>query len=181
MVSQVTVTRQWFVFSTIVFAGMIVQAQGSSLTYSQVVEADNPTYYWNFDDTGSTTANLGSGSGGALYGRATTPRVASTTNAGGLSLGEAGAATWTNYYYGGTTMGEYGYTQYAIEYWLKLNDLTSQVYVMTAGSGGGNSSTLYSWTSSGKLQYFNGGFADMQTVAQTHGITWSSATNRMAR
>ncbi len=100
---------------------------GAATTYQDIVLADNPDYYWTFDEASGNTSNLGSlGSGGGgndLVPGGSEVRGPSTNNAGGLSLGNGaffpntGGAASEMWVAGGLSDG--GYTQYIIEFWFR--------------------------------------------------------------
>ena len=93
MVSRVATRGQWFLLSLIGVALWTCQARAENLTYDQVVLADNPAYFWTFNESSGNALNYGTQAAAALT--PTDPltadnRAASNyTTPGGLSLGSA--------------------------------------------------------------------------------------------
>jgi hypothetical protein len=158
--------------------GFAVAAQASTLTYDQVVQADAPTYYWNFSEAGGNALNNGTAAGGVLAPGASAARVASgVTNGGGLSLGNAisfdgtGNQIWSANADGtvGTKLGDStNYTSYAIEFWVKMTGAGAQ-YISIGGhvtsptqDDGNDPSVIYG---------FNSGKIELYTVSSPNGRT----------
>lgn len=114
--------------------GMAAQAQADLLTYQQVVKADNPNYYWTWEEaTGAALNNGVQGIGGTLGAGSAAVRAASWHNNGGLSLGTcasfSGTANqvWSTQVAGGSLESDSAnYSNYAIEFWAKLSSGAQQ-------------------------------------------------------
>lgn len=120
--------------------GTIV-SDASDATYKDYVLAGGPRYYWNWD-SGSfvqpnlSVTNLGTVAGGLLTeGSAPTP-VAGTSNARGLSLGNAASypnlGPHENWYTWNTsnTFNDATYTRWAVEFWLNVDPSITGVAIL---------------------------------------------------
>ena len=125
-----------FVLVVVVLAGV---HQAAASAYTDAVLAENPLFYWNFDEAAGNAQNLGSvGNAPAnqLAPQNSATRGASTSTAGGVSLGLAaefdgqtrepvagGAVLDDCRFYAadldGTDVGD----QWALEFWAKQDDL----------------------------------------------------------
>ena len=95
------------------------QAQGSP--YTDAVLADGPLYYWNFDEaSGNAIEQVGGAVADELTPTGAT-RVASTSTAGGVSLGSAADFDGTDDYFKAANLsGSTDLTSYAIEMWVRV-------------------------------------------------------------
>ncbi len=119
-------------------AAMLVLASVASATvYNDAVLADNPVYYWTFDEAGGNALNQGTlGSGGGandLVLGAAAGRTASTSSGGGVNLGNAfngvNAAGTTGMALSGSTLTGGNFSKYAVEMWINY-DGSPQSYLL---------------------------------------------------
>ena len=137
----------------------------SATAYNNAVLADNPAYYWTFDEAGVVNAVdqvQGLAADDFVPGGNST-KVASTTNGGGVSLGQApqivgtGGFTWNVAdLSGGGLTGAWAY-----EFWASADDVTSFEYMIGSANGGSfNDETILKWGPGGVpagIQLYNGG------------------------
>lgn len=140
---NIQVKLKWLFLGLVVAVATISQVQAD---YQDVVLADHPQYYWTFDDGSTNAFNKGNGTGGTLEACASAARTASTTNAAGLSLGQAASFSGIEYQawvaddtHGSKLEVETPYESYAIEYWTNLDTgFGYQTYLINAsGLAGG--------------------------------------------
>lgn len=147
-------------------AGAISHRASSATTYNDAVLADNPSYYWTFDEAGVVNA-IEQASGLAadeFVPGANAVKVASTTTAGGVSLGQAarivgtGGFTWNVADLSGSGMtGAWAY-----EFWASADDITTYEYMIGSNAVGGfNNETIFKWgpgsPNPSGIQLYNGG------------------------
>jgi len=137
----------------------------SATAYNNAVLADNPAYYWTFDEAGVVNAVdqvQGLAADDFVPGGNST-KVASTTNGGGVSLGQApqivgtGGFTWNVAdLSGGGLTGAWAY-----EFWASADDVTTYEYMIGSNAAGGfNNETIMKWGPGGEpagIQLYNGG------------------------
>ena len=92
-------------------------------TYQAAVLADNPLYYWTFDEASGDVINLGTegenGGTNNLTSSGTSSRTAGGTNAGGLSLGTAGSfGAVSDRWESVGNLSDAGLSKYVIEFWI---------------------------------------------------------------
>jgi len=118
-----------FLLATLSLTALSAQAT----TYKDLVLADGPRYYWNWDDgsfggVDMISDNLGAGDAGQLYGSKTwgSATTIGTSNANGLSLGNAASFPGTIYdnwytWAPGSAMNDGIYTDWAVEFWMNAD------------------------------------------------------------
>lgn len=118
-------------------ASLVMPSTASATLYNDIVLADNPLYYWTFDEASGNALNQGTaGSGGGLndlvLGSAA-GRTASTVSGGGVGLGTAfdgvNAAGTTGMALSGGTLTGGSLSKYAVEMWVKF-DGTANTYLL---------------------------------------------------
>jgi hypothetical protein len=157
--------RQLVTFAAIGLSSTIGN-QASAQTYTDVVIAGNPLFYWNFNEAGNTDAaidlmGLDAGDNLAAEGNAT--RVASGSTAGGLSLGRAASFDGTQFskFYSGALTPPADADAWALEMWIRPTgpDAGDRFdYVLEARGGGNNSpGILFDYGNNDRVEVFGGG------------------------
>ena len=124
---------------------------GAFRSYADLVLADEPLYYWNFDEPSGPALNQANPD---LVQDALTPeggatRVAQTT----LPLGSAASfdgASGTRFYAGSPSIGSDLIGPWAVEFWVRNLDSSKQTYFVAASTVGGNHN------SPGLIEGYNG-------------------------
>jgi hypothetical protein len=170
--------RRPTLLTTLAF-GAITWAQPSTsfgqTAYNQAVRANNPTYYWTFDEAGLTNAvEQMTGSEADVF----TPGLASekalsTSTSGGVSLGQALALdrTATSVWNTGNLSGPAFTGAWAYEVWINSADPDQYNYIL--GSMGSNAEEGYN---TGTIAQFSN-FADAPGVPHIMLFTLFSAPN----
>ena len=140
MLSRIEVYRSMLIYASIGTMVMISQAHAG---YQDVVMADNPQYYWTFDDGDANALNKGNGTGGTLQALENASLAASTATSGGLSLGQGIVLTGGAFQswvadddHGVKVQVGTAYESYALEYWMKLDTASGATYIMNAAGYG---------------------------------------------
>jgi len=147
---------RWRIVTMTLAIGLALTAMAlqTQADYMDVVQADAPTYYWNWNGTGSTTANLGS-AGVYSLSAPTAARTTSATSALGsaakIENASDGASAWEG------TLAATNYSSWAVEFWLNLDTITSS-YITTAG-GGAAPAIISGFTETNMELYINPGTA----------------------
>ena len=165
MVSFCKTKKCWLVFCAMAAVAMFSQAKAA---YQDVVLFDNPDYYWTFDDGSASALNHGSGTGGTLGAAEAAARGASTSNDGGLSLGQAASFSgvanqaWVADDDHGVKLDVASanmWTSFAFEFWVQIDPAIAQQYIINpTGYGYYNydcPSILYGWSGKGLEMYAN--------------------------
>src|SRR5262245_36586453 len=123
--------------ATLVF-GLLGTAQASP--YNSAVLSSGPAFYWTFDEASGNSIDQVAGlAADDLVPGATAVRGASTSTAGGVSLGTA--ATFTGLvnqeFQANDLTGAGGTTKWAVEFWAQSATVNSYSYLM-GGANGGN-------------------------------------------
>ena len=140
MSAQLKVKWHWL------FLSMVITLMGISQVHAEyldIVLADNPQYYWTFDDGDTIALNKGDGVGGTLEACEAAARTDSTANAAGLSLGQAASFSGSAFQawvadgtHGNQVEVSIPYESYAIEYWANLNTASCNATYLINASGG---------------------------------------------
>lgn len=134
--------RHWALCGSFGLALVLAWAgqSASAGVYFSTVLADNPAYYWTFDEASGTALNYGSAAGGNLAQVGTATRAASTSTTGGVSLGttaqfDGSTAGWfyTNAT-GGTILQSAAMDSYAIEMWTRATVTSGAHYLFQVGA-----------------------------------------------
>lgn len=172
---------KWYLFTLSLVAVAAISPQAYA-GYIDMVLAESPQYYWNWEDSGQTTANLGSGAGGILQGGTNAARGASLPNLGqGDSIPYQPGRQWTSYIGEGTALQDGTYSSYAIEFWMyhtAANTLQDSQYISFTGVlpeyYPESASVIYNWGGVGiALETFDGATeqrANLTPVLQNN--TW---------
>lgn len=104
-----------------VIAGDVI---ASAQSYSDVVLADNPILYWNFNEAGNTDPAIdlvGNESGDNLAALGNATRVASTSTTGGVTLGRAASfdGTFATKFFSNTLTPATNPDAWALEMWIR--------------------------------------------------------------
>ena len=179
MVSRVATRGQWFLLSLIGVALWTCQARAENLTYDQVVQADNPAYFWTFNEASGNALNYGSASGGALT--PTDPLTADNraasgyTTPGGLSLGSAANLYPGNVFSSGNNStpgsglgGSTDFNSWAMEFWINPSYI-NEAYLITSQPGGA-AGVIYGFGNALELWPYPGAVGGPTPLA---GATWS--------
>lgn len=140
--------------------------EASSQTYTDMVIAGNPLFYWSFNEAGNTDAaidlmGLDAGDNLAAEGNAT--RVASGSTAGGLSLGRAASFDGTQFskFYSGALTPPTDADAWALEMWIRPTgpDAGDRFDYFLEARGGGNNSPgiLFDYGNNDRVEVFGGG------------------------
>lgn len=157
--------RQLVTFAAIGLSS-IIGHEASAQTYTDVVIAGNPLFYWNFDEAGNTDAaidSMGLDAGDNLAAEGNATRVASGSTAGGLSLGRAASFDGTQFskFYSGALTPPTDADAWALEMWIRPTgpDAGDRFdYVLEARGGGNNSpGILFDYGNNDRVEVFGGG------------------------
>ncbi|MEX2671153.1 MAG: LamG-like jellyroll fold domain-containing protein [Phycisphaeraceae bacterium] len=133
-------------------AAMTIGAAPAQANYQDVIQASNPAFYYTWDDAEPIYSedepdlllNHGYADGGDAVGGGQHAVAPSTTNAGGLSLGNAGSfggtieqAWWTGFT-GGSAPNDGTYSSYAMEFWIYFDGEQSPTYIFQSAPNGWN-------------------------------------------
>jgi hypothetical protein len=154
-------------------------AQGAS-PYNDAVLADNPAYYWTFDEAGVVNAieQVNGLAADEFVPGANSAKTTSTTTAGGVSLGQAVQIVGTGGYpWNVADLSGSGMTgAWAYEVWANADDVTTYEYMIGSNEVGGfNNETIFKWGPGSPdpagIQLYNGGgvIAPPDTPAMTEG------------
>ena len=133
--------------------------------YNEAVLADNPAYYWTFDEDGVVNAieQVQGLAADEFVPGGNAAKVESATTGGGVSLGQAariegsGGFTWNV----GNLSGNRMSGAWAYEFWANADDITTYEYMIGSNAAGGfNNETILKWGPGGGpagVQLYNGG------------------------
>ena len=101
-----------------------VASPASAQSYTNAVLAQNPLFYWNFNEAGNTDAAIdlvGVDAGDNLVAEGNATRVLSGTTAGGLSLGRSASFDGTQFskFYSGALTPATDADAWALEFWIR--------------------------------------------------------------
>ena len=145
-------------------AGFCSHAYGQ--TYSSIITAGNPLFYWNFNEAGDTDAALdliGSDAGDNLLPEGNATRAASGATTGGLTLGRAASFDGTQFskFYSGALTPPTDADAWALEMWVRPTgpDPGDRFdYILEARGNAVNSpGILFDYGNNDKLEVFGGG------------------------
>ena len=159
-----TLTRKCRLALFLICAGYSAHAHGQ--TYSDIVLAGNPLFYWNFNEAGDLDPALdlvGSDAGDNLLPEGNATRAASSTTTGGLTLGRAASFDGTQFskFYSGALTPPSDADAWAIEMWVRPTgpDPGDRFdYILEARGNGVNSpGILFDYGNNDKVEVFGGG------------------------
>ena len=149
----------------LVLSAMIMSPAAGQTAYNQRVLADNPAYYWTFDEVGVVNAveQVNGLAEDEFVPGENSLKAASTTAPDGVSLGQAAQIVETGGYpwnvadlSGGGMAGAYAY-----EVWANADDVTTYEYMVGSHAGSGfNTATIFKWGPGGEpagIQLYSGG------------------------
>ena len=128
--------------------------------YNEAVLADNPAYYWTFDEDGVVNAieQVQGLPADEFIPGANAAKVDSATTDGGVSLGQAarifgtGGFTWNVADLSGSGMSG----AWAYEFWANADDVSTYEYIIGSNAAGGfNNETILKWGPGGGLPVFS--------------------------
>lgn len=148
-------------FCIVALAAISLPLFANAQTYHEAVLADNPLHYWTFDEAGGNAIDLAApffeneliSEGGA-------GRVASTTNAGGLSLGFAADFNGNNgnRFYAADISGSQTSNSWAVEFWVRILNPGSDSYISESTLNGlTNRTSVIHGYNDGVLELYAGG------------------------
>lgn len=121
------------------FGAMTLAGQANAATYTDVVLADNPDFYWNMDSfTDGRVDNLGTEGnavGNQLGVAGETIFSSGSTNGGGLSLGNTAFFNGNAQLNSGVLSNASAYSQYVIEFWVNTGPTLGDYLMRQSGSG----------------------------------------------
>lgn len=152
MKTRITILSSMFACLFVVAAASTAYA--GSVIYNAAVLADNPDYFWTFDEVSGAALNLGTqGAGGGANDLAAdtgATRGAGGTTNGGESLGSAalfGGAANQRFISGALTDG--GFTNYIIEFWIKDAPGSVNEYIFEHGFNSNAPSAIVGFNTGG--------------------------------
>lgn len=139
---------------------------GWSQTYSDVVLAGNPLFYWNFNEPGATDAAIdlvGTDEGDNLIAEGNATRVASGSTTGGVSLGRAASFDGTQFskFYSGALTPTTDADAWALEMWVRPTGPDPgdryDYLLESRGAAVNSPGILFDYGNNDKIEVFGGG------------------------
>ena len=162
-------------FCIVAFAAIslpLLAASANAQTYREAVLADNPIHYWSFDEAGGNAIDqVAPLFENELISQGGAGRVASTTNAGGLSLGFAADFNGNNgnRFYAADISGSQTSNSWAVEFWVRVLDPGRDSYISESSLGGVlNRTSVIHGYNDGVLELFAGGAGRTSSTGPTH-------------
>jgi hypothetical protein len=140
--------------------------QANAQTYTDIIVAGNPLFYWNFNEAGDTDAAVdlvGSDVGDNLLPEGNATRAASGSTSGGLFLGRGASFDGTQFskFYSGTLTPPTDADAWALEFWVRPTgpDPGDRFdYILEARGASTNSpGILFDYGNNNRVEVFGGG------------------------
>jgi hypothetical protein len=148
------VARQLIVATMVVGFGFLATSSAKASVYNDAVLADNPLFYWTFDEaSGNAIEQTGATGGAPMVPTNGATRAASTSTTGGISLGRAASFDGINDSFLASSMTTAGNTfvtsqRWALEFWFRPDDGAAASYLFNAyrNPDNNNPAVIYNFT-----------------------------------